>query len=138
MKTILAAWACGLLFGLGLCVSGMANPAKVIHFVDLAGSWDPSLAFVMAGALLVFSIGFRLTQRSSKPLFAPAFLVPTRRDVDAALVGGAIVFGVGWGLGGICPGPSITALAFGITDFYVFFAAMALGSLLYGFTLGAR
>ena len=138
MYSTIAAWICGLLFGVGLSISGMVNPAKVIHFVDVTGRWDPSLAFVMAGALLVFSFGFRLTQKSAKPLFALKFQVPARRDIDRSLVAGAMVFGIGWGLAGICPGPSITALAFGIADFYLFFAAMVVGSLAYGLTMAKR
>jgi uncharacterized membrane protein YedE/YeeE len=138
MKTTTAAWACGLLFGLGLSTSGMVNPAKIIHFVDFAGQWDPSLAFVMVGALTVFGVGFRLTQRSAKPLLADVFQVPTRADIDTKLVVGAALFGIGWGLAGICPGPSITALAFGRPEFYVFFAAMAVGSLAFSLTSAAE
>ncbi len=134
MKTTIAAWICGLVFGIGLTISGMTNPEKIIRFVDFTGQWDPSLAFVMVGALIMFGIGFPLTQRSAKPLLAQAFQVPTRRDIDPKLIGGAALFGVGWGLSGICPGPSITALAFGLTNFYIFFAAMALGSLIFGMT----
>ncbi|MFN3232084.1 MAG: DUF6691 family protein [Alphaproteobacteria bacterium] len=134
MKTTIAAWACGLIFGIGLTISGMTNPEKIIRFVDFTGQWDPSLAFVMVGALITFGIGFPLTQRSAQPLFAQSFQVPTRRDIDPKLIGGAALFGVGWGLSGICPGPSITALAFGLTDFYIFFAAMVAGSLIFGIT----
>ena len=134
MKTTLASLGCGILFGIGLSISGMVNPEKIIRFVDFSGQWDPSLAFVMVGALIVFGIGFRLTQRAGMPLFAEAFQVPSRRDIDPKLIGGAALFGVGWGLAGICPGPSITALAFGMSDFYVFFLAMAAGSLIYGMT----
>jgi len=129
MKTTIASLICGVLFGVGLSVSGMVNPDKIISFVDFTGVWDPSLAFVMVGALIVYSIGFRLVRRTAKPLFAEVFQVPTRNDIDAKLVGGAVLFGIGWGLAGICPGPSITALAFGMTEFYVFFVAMAVGSL---------
>jgi uncharacterized membrane protein YedE/YeeE len=138
VNATITAWACGLLFGIGLSISGMVNPAKVIHFVNFTGEWDPSLALVMVGALIVYGIGFRLTQRSAKPLFAAAFQVPTRNDIDSSLVAGAVLFGVGWGLAGICPGPSITALAFGISEFYVFFAAMAVGSLVFGLTSSPR
>lgn len=134
MKPILAALFCGVLFGVGLAISGMTNPAKVIGFVNFTGAWDPSLALVMVGALITFGIGFRLTQTSMKPLFADAFQVPKRTDIDARLVGGAVIFGVGWGLSGICPGPGITALAYGKVSFYVFFTAMVVGSLAYGLT----
>lgn len=133
MRSTIAAWGCGLLFGVGLCVSGMVNPAKIIRFVDFTGRWDPSLAFVMVGALVVYYVGFRLTQRSAKPLFAEAFQVPTRKDIDPPLVVGAVLFGMGWGLAGICPGPSITALAFGRIEFYIFFVAMAAGSMSFSF-----
>ena len=91
-------------------------------------------ALVMVGALITFGIGFRLTQKSAKPLFANAFQVPKRTDIDTRLMGGAVIFGIGWGLSGICPGPGITALAYGELPFYVFFAAMIVGSLVYGLT----
>ena len=134
MKPILAALFCGVLFGVGLAISGMTNPAKVIGFVNFTGAWDPSLALVMVGALITFGIGFRLTQKSPKPLFATTFQVPKRTDIDTRLMGGAMIFGIGWGLSGICPGPGITALAYGELPFYVFFAAMIAGSLVYGLT----
>lgn len=138
MPAILAALACGTLFGLGLTISGMTNPAKIIGFADITGYWDPSLALVMAGAVAVFSIGFRLSQRSAKPLFALKFQVPTRSDIDARLAAGSVLFGIGWGLGGICPGPSITALTFGMEKFYIFFAAMAAGVVIFRFTMERR
>ena len=138
MKTIISAFICGVLFGTGLAISGMTNPAKIIGFVDFTGQWDPSLALVMVGALITYGIGFRLTQKTAKPLFAEVFQVPTRNDIDMKLVGGAAIFGVGWGLAGVCPGPGITALAFGMTEFYVIFGAMVVGSLAYGFTLGSK
>lgn len=134
MKSTISAWGCGLLFGAGLAISGMVNPEKIIRFVDFTGQWDPSLGLVMVGAVITYGIGFRLSQRSRRPMFADAFQVPTRNDIDPKLVGGAVLFGIGWGLGGICPGPSITALAFGMTEFYVFFAAMVAGSLIFGQT----
>ncbi len=127
MKQILAGAATGMLFGAGLSVSGMINPAKVIAFLDLAGGWDPSLAFVMLGAVAVTAIGYRLVLRRRGPVFGSAFSLPLRRDIDPALLGGAVLFGVGWGLGGYCPGPALAALGFGQTPTLVFVAAMAAG-----------
>jgi len=138
MNNVLAALACGIIFGLGLAISGMTNPAKIIGFVDITGEWDPSLIFVMVGAVLIYSIGFRLSQRSAKPLFAPNFQVPSRNDIDGRLIAGGALFGLGWGLAGVCPGPAITALAFGMQEFYIFFAAMAAGSFTYGLTITSR
>jgi len=135
MNSIIASLASGVIFGLGLAISGMTNPAKIIGFVDITGQWDPSLIFVMVGAVIVYGIGFRLAQRSGTPMFAPKFQVPTRNDIDTRLIAGGALFGVGWGLAGVCPGPAITALAFGMEEFYVFFAAMAAGSLIYGLTM---
>jgi len=109
MKSIIV-FLSGLIFGLGLIVSGMTNPAKVIGFLDLFGDWDASLAFVMIGAIAVTSTGFRFVLKREKPLYALSFSLPTRKDIDQPLVYGAILFGVGWGLVGLCPGPAVTAL----------------------------
>jgi uncharacterized membrane protein YedE/YeeE len=117
----------GLLFGVGLLVSGMADPAKVLNFLDLFGAWDPSLAFVMGGAMLVAFVGFRLAWWLGKPLAAPRFDLPTSRDIDARLVAGALIFGIGWGLGGFCPGPAVTALGLGAASTLVFVLAMVAG-----------
>lgn len=100
----------GLIFGVGLIVSGMSNPAKVQNFLDLAGIWDPSLIFVMGGAIAVTAPGFWLLRKRSAPFFAPIFHWPTRRDLDGMLLTGAAIFGIGWGVSGYCPGPAITAL----------------------------
>ena len=127
MYAILSALLSGLIFGLGLVISGMSNPAKVLNFLDIAGAWDPSLAFVMAGAVLVTSIGYRLILKQSAPKFATAFAVPTRRDIDKPLIGGAAIFGLGWGLGGFCPGPAWTALPLGEAGTLAFVPAMLLG-----------
>jgi uncharacterized membrane protein YedE/YeeE len=127
MPRIIAALAAGALFGLGLVVSGMTNPAKVLAFLDLAGDWDPSLAFVMAGAIPVAAIGFALGRRRAAPLCAPGFAPPTARDVDARLVGGAVLFGLGWGIAGFCPGPALAALCFGGWQVALFVAAMLAG-----------
>jgi uncharacterized membrane protein YedE/YeeE len=120
MRGILTAFLSGLVFGLGLLVSGMSDPGKVIGFLDVAGRWDPSLAFVMAGAILV---GFFAFARARK--------LPYRREIDARLVGGSIVFGIGWGLAGFCPGPALVDLGAGIDKATVFVLAMVAGMLLY-------
>lgn len=102
----------GSLFGLGLGVSGMIDPAKVLNFLDLAGSWDPTLAFVMGGAVLVSFPAFQLAKGGSRrPLFSESFHLPSRQDIDGRLMIGAALFGIGWGLGGFCPGPAIAALS---------------------------
>lgn len=100
----------GALFGTGIAMSGMANPAKVINFFDVAGSWDPSLAFVMGGAVIVTFIGYRLVLQRPKPVFEPTFDIPQNRKLDAKLLTGAGIFGVGWGLAGFCPGGALPAL----------------------------
>ncbi|MBD0414313.1 DUF6691 family protein [Oryzicola mucosus] len=117
----------GLLFGTGLIVSGMANPAKVLNFLDLAGTWDPSLAFVMAGAVAVASVGFRFVLRRSRPLLASRFQLPTRKEIDPALFFGPALFGIGWGLGGLCPGPAFTALLLSAPGTLAFVPAMLAG-----------
>ncbi|MBS7539603.1 DUF6691 family protein [Ancylobacter lacus] len=124
---VLVNLALGLLFGLGLIVSGMSNPAKVLNFLDIFGTFDPSLAFVMAGAAGVALVGYRLVLRRRAPLLAPRFELPTRRDIDARLVAGAALFGVGWGLGGFCPGPAFTALGLAAPGTLAFVPAMLLG-----------
>src|SRR3954447_1467416 len=108
---MIASFGCGLIFGAGLLISGMTQPEKVLGFLDIFGAWDATLAFVMAGAVAVSSIGFALARRRGAPLFASGYLLPTRRDIDAPLVAGAVLFGVGWGLVGICPGPALVNLA---------------------------
>jgi uncharacterized protein len=132
----LAAFAAGLVFGVGLIVSGMTNPAKVIGFLDVAGNWDPSLAFVMAGAIAVGFFAFAFAQRRARTFFGSALELPSRRDVDARLVGGAIVFGIGWGLAGFCPGPAVVAFGAGYDKAALFVVAMLAGMLL--FTLAER
>lgn len=122
-----SALAAGLLFGLGLVVSGMINPAKIIGFLDIAGAWDPSLVLVMAAALVVTFVGYRLVWRRKAPLFEPAFQQPTASAIDRPLLIGAGVFGVGWGLAGFCPGPAISAAALGDIEPYLFIAAMLAG-----------
>ena len=111
---LLSAFAIGLLFGCGILISGMGDPAKVLNFFDVAGTWDPSLAFVMGGALLVTAIGYRLVFRMNTPLLAQGFNLPSRTDLDAKLIGGSAVFGIGWGLSGFCPGGLVPGLGLGM------------------------
>lgn len=107
----LASFLCGLVFGAGLLISGMTQPAKVLGFLDVLGRWDPTLAFVMAGALAVSALGFALARRRAAPLFAAHYLWPTRTDIDRPLLVGSLLFGIGWGLVGLCPGPALENLA---------------------------
>ncbi|WP_454685162.1 DUF6691 family protein [Ancylobacter moscoviensis] len=125
--SILVNLGLGLLFGVGLIVSGMGNPAKVLNFLDLFGTFDPSLAFVMGGAVVVAFIGYRLVLARPAPLLAERFQVPTRTDIDVRLILGPALFGVGWGLGGFCPGPAFTALGLGAPGTLVFVPAMLAG-----------
>lgn len=131
MPRILAALACGLLFGVGLTIAQMINPEKVLAFLDVGavgtGGWDPSLAVVLLGATATTAAGYRLVFRRGRPLLAEAFSPPTRRDIDARLVAGAVIFGTGWGLTGLCPGPAIAVLGVGGTNALVFIVAMLAG-----------
>ena len=126
-----SALVAGFVFGMGLLVSGMANPAKVLGFLDIAGRWDPSLALVMAGAIAVGAIGFALARRRTTSVLGAPMLLPTARDVDRRLVVGSIVFGAGWGLAGFCPGPALVALGAGRIEALVFVAAMVAGMLVF-------
>lgn len=128
---LLSALLSGLLFGIGLMVSGMANPAKVLGFLDVAGRWDPSLAFVMAGAIAVGSIAFMLAKRRKKSLLGLPMQIPASTDVTRRLVLGSAVFGVGWGLAGFCPGPALVALGAGFPKAWGFVAAMLGGMILF-------
>ena len=121
----------GTLFGLGLAISSMVDPAKVIGFLDVSGDWDPTLVFVMGGALLVTIPAFRLILKRPRPVLADKFELPTNKDVDARLLGGSALFGIGWGLAGFCPGPAVTALASGLMPVFVFVAAMVVGMAVY-------
>ncbi|PZW39377.1 hypothetical protein C8P66_12947 [Humitalea rosea] len=129
--SVLVQFAIGLVFGLGLVIAGMSNPAKVLNFLDLAaipsGGWDPSLAFVMAGAIAVTFIGFRLVLRRPQPIFGGTFHLPSATEIDARIVLGPAIFGVGWGLAGFCPGPAFTALTTGGSAAAFFIVAMLLG-----------
>ncbi len=120
----------GLLFGIGLVISGMFNPAKVLNFLDLFGTWDPSLGFVMGGAVAVAFVGYRLVLKRNRPLMDSAFHLPTRGELDRRLFAGAAVFGIGWGLGGLCPGPAITALGLTAPGVLAFLPAMFAGLML--------
>jgi uncharacterized membrane protein YedE/YeeE len=130
MARILIALAAGVLFGLGLAISQMINPAKVLAFLDVAGAWDPSLAIVMAGALLIALPAYRAAMRRGRPVLADRFAWPAAREVDRGLLMGAVLFGVGWGLVGFCPGPAVAAFAFGLAKSFVFVGAMAVGAML--------
>lgn len=134
----LAGLVAGLLFGLGLAVSGMMNPVRVLGFLDVAGAWDPSLAFVLAGAVAVSTAGVLLARRCSAPLCAERFAWPTVRDIDAKLLTGSALFGIGWGLAGFCPGPAIASLPLGMGRSFLFVAAMLAGMALYRITVQAR
>ena len=120
----------GLVFGAGLALSGMVNPMKVQNFLDLFGTWDPTLVFVMGAGLAVTCIGYRLVLARPRPLFAPDFSLPRAQAIDGRLVTGAALFGAGWGLTGFCPGPAIASLVFGYWPSVLFVAAMAAGMLL--------
>jgi uncharacterized membrane protein YedE/YeeE len=133
-----AAALSGTLFGAGLVVSGMTQPALIIGFLDPIGGWDPSLAFVMASAAIVYAVAFALIRRRARPWFDVRFHVPSRADIDPTLVIGAAVFGVGWGLGGLCPGPGIVAAAGGSTAALGFVLAMLTGMLLHDRLAGTQ
>jgi uncharacterized protein len=121
----------GTLFGLGLSISGMVNPAKVIGFLDFAGDWDPTLGLVFGGALLVTISTFRSILRRPRPVLVEEFDLPTKKDVDSRLLAGAAIFGIGWGLSGLCPGPAVTALTSGLLPVFAFAAAMVAGMAIY-------
>lgn len=135
---IVAALIAGLLFGFGLALSGMMDPERVLGFLDIAGHWDPSLAFVLAGAVGMSALGYLIRARLTRPVLAAEFQVPTSRRVDARLLGGSALFGIGWGLAGLCPGPALAALLLGIAPAYVFVGAMLLGMLVYRIAVEGR
>lgn len=134
---LFAAFAIGLIFGVGIAVSGMINPAKVLNFFDLAGTWDPSLAFVMGGALAVAIPGYRLVLGRPAPVFEPRFQLPDTRVIDRRLVLGSATFGIGWGIAGFCPGGALPALGTGRVEVFLFIAAL-IGGLLIARGLQAR
>ena len=127
MREILAALVTGFIFGLGLCISSMSNPAVVQGFLDIAGDWNPTLMFVMAGGVVVTFIGYRLVLPRGRPFFAVKFSLPAATAIDAPLLSGAAIFGVGWGLAGYCPGPAVLSLASGRTQVVIFVLSMLAG-----------
>ncbi len=138
MKRILAALLAGALFGLGLAISRMSDPTVILGFLDLFGHFDPSLAFVLAGAVGTTLVGFRIALGRPQPLFADEFQVPASRAIDRPLVVGSAIFGIGWGLSGYCPGPALVALAGGVGTAFVIVPAMIAGSLVQGFLFQSR
>jgi uncharacterized protein len=124
---IIAAYGIGLIFGLGIMISGMANPAKVVNFFDIFGAWDPSLMFVMGGAVVTTFIGYRLVLARDEPLMAARFQLPAGKTIDPALIGGAAIFGIGWGISGFCPGGAIPAIGTGRVEVLVFMAGLIAG-----------
>ena len=135
---IFLAIASGLLFGIGLIAGGMTDPTKVQGFLDVFGHWDPSLAFVMGGAILVGIVGFAMARRRTLAWSGEAIELPQSRAVDKRLLAGGVLFGIGWGMGGLCPGPAITALGAGFVPAAWFVAAMLLGMWLHDRFLGSR
>tara|TARA_B100001996_G_scaffold353123_1_gene314271 strand:- start:220 stop:648 length:429 start_codon:yes stop_codon:yes gene_type:complete len=125
--TKLSSLISGIVFGLGLTISGMLNPEKVLGFLNIFNAWDPSLMFVMIGAILIFSPLHFIFKRKSRPIFAKDFVIPTKTNIDKNLIIGAIMFGAGWGLAGLCPGPAISAISFLNTDVYLFVLFMFIG-----------
>lgn len=124
---LIASYIVGLIFGVGISISGMANPAKVLNFFDVAGTWDPSLIFVMGGAVVVTFIGYRFVLKRPAPIMEAKFQLPTRRDLDLPLLGGSAVFGIGWGIAGFCPGGALPALGTGKSEVFIFVAALLAG-----------
>jgi hypothetical protein len=131
-RSHLTAFLAGLVFAIGLGLAGMTQPAKVLAFLDVLGAWDPSLAVVMAGAMAVYTLLFRVALRLEVPLFGGALQIPTRKDLDPRLVGGAALFGVGWGLAGFCPGPALVSSVTGNSAVLLFVIAMTAGMYLHG------
>lgn len=129
MIRLVSPFLIGLVFGLGIALSGMANPAKVLNFFDIAGSWDPSLVFVMFSAMLTTMAGYFFVLRRPKPVMAAEFAIPRSRTIDTNLVAGSAVFGIGWGIAGFCPGGAIPALGLGRVEPLIFMAAMIVGIL---------
>lgn len=124
---LIAIYLIGVVFGVGISISGMANPAKVLNFFDIAGTWDPSLIFVMGGALVTTFIGYKLVFGREAPVFEAGFSVPTSRTIDAKLVGGSAIFGIGWGVAGFCPGGALPALGTGRWEVFAFTGALVVG-----------
>ncbi|WP_291844791.1 DUF6691 family protein [Maricaulis sp.] len=133
MMRNLAAGLAGLIFGLGLVIAQMTNPAKVLAFLDIFGAWDPSLALVMGSALAITAIGYRLAWRRAGPVLGGEFALPSASQIDVRLAAGAVMFGAGWGLVGLCPGPALTALTIGGPPVWIFGAAMLAGMVAFRF-----
>ena len=131
IRQLTVALCAGALFGAGLAVSGMADPQRVRGFLDLFGEWDPTLAFVMGGALVPMAIAWRAQRRMATPVSAPQFALPTSRDLDPRLIGGAALFGIGWGIAGLCPGPAIADLTIAPVPAAIFVLAMLGGMILH-------
>ena len=138
MRATVPALIAGVLFGVGLAVSDMVNPARVLGFLDLFGAWDPTLVFVMAAAVLASGLGYMISRRLSRPLFGSDFRIPQNRLLDRQLIGGAALFGIGWGLAGFCPGPGIAGFIYGLWQPWLFVASMIAGMLLERTYAGAR
>jgi len=131
MFNLLCALMSGLIFGLGLILAGMGNPAKVLAFLDLAGNWNPSLAFVMLSAISISAVGYVISKRLTVSLLGKSMPVPVRQDLDIKLISGSLLFGVGWGLAGICPGPGIVLLGAGAQKGIIFTVAMLVGMVVF-------
>jgi uncharacterized membrane protein YedE/YeeE len=129
MPQQVVSFTAGLLFSIGIVISGMTDPSRVIGFLDFTGKWDPTLLFVLGGALAVTIPTFRIVLRQTRPALAQRFFLPVKRNVDMALLGGAALFGIGWGLGGLCPGPALTLLSSGKVPAFAFVGAMTVGVL---------
>jgi hypothetical protein len=127
----LAALVSGLIFGLGLSLSGMLDPARVRGFLDVTGTWDPSLAFVLGGAVIMAAMGYRLSLLSGRPLLDDRFRLPTKTKVDRSLILGSAIFGIGWGLAGLCPGPAVASLSLGLAPTILFVVAMLIGMVIH-------
>jgi uncharacterized protein len=135
LKRNLFVFITGILFGTGLCISQMANPDKILDFLDITGNWDPSLLLVMAGALTITLPSFRVILKREQPLLGSEFYLPTRKRIDHRLIIGSALFGTGWGMVGYCPGPVITALGFGFVDAVIVIVAIIAGMILHKFIL---
>jgi hypothetical protein len=139
MGKIVFAFVAGVVFAIGLLVAQMTNPAKVTGFLDITGQWDPSLAFVMGGALVVFGLAWALSRRpGTKPLLDSVFNIPGARGIDGRLIAGSLLFGVGWGLGGFCPGPALVSAGFGDERVWMFVAAMVAGMIGFNLATGRK
>lgn len=136
MMNLIVTFLAGVIFSIGLIISGMTNPQNIIGFLDISGAWNPALMLVLAAAVIVTAIGYRLVWRRAQPLFATDFSVPTNRIIDRKLLLGAMTFGAGWGLAGLCPGPALSSLSSGNNSVLIFIAAMVAGMLLRQFMEG--